>query len=75
MHKETGRNRTLELLQKGKREGDFRRFPLPLVKAMIESSIEAFLVGKYPDDSEYETALELMMELFMKGLVAREDMA
>jgi hypothetical protein len=42
---------------------------------MIESSMEAFLLGKYPDDIEYEQALDLMMEIFMKGLLAREDMA
>ncbi len=74
-HLETGWERTLELFAKGMREGNLRRFPLPLVKAMIESSMEAFLLGKYPDDIEYEKALELMMDIFMKGLEAREDMA
>ncbi|HOF85565.1 MAG TPA: TetR/AcrR family transcriptional regulator [Treponemataceae bacterium] len=74
-HLETGWDRTLELFEKGMREGTLRRFPLPLVKAMIESSMEAFLLGKYPDDIEYEQALDLMMEIFMKGLLAREDMA
>lgn len=71
---ETGWDRTLELFAKGMREGTLRRFPLPLVKSMIESSMEAFLLGKYPDDMEYEQALALMMEIFMKGLLAREDM-
>ncbi|HHU37009.1 MAG TPA: TetR/AcrR family transcriptional regulator [Treponema sp.] len=72
-HIEGGWDRTLELLEQGIQEGVLRKVSLPMVKTLIESAMEAFLLGKYPDEFNYLQALEEMMDIFMYGLINREN--
>lgn len=72
-HVEGGWDRTLELLERGIKEGVLRKVSLPMVKILIESAMESFLLGKYPDELNYLQALEEMMDIFMYGLINKEN--
>ena len=59
---------TIELFQKGMEEGVLREFPVPIVKSMIEASMERFLERDDLEEFDYVEALEAMMDIVMKGI-------
>ena len=62
---------TLALLEQGMKEGKIRKISLPVLKAMIEGSMEHFLTGETltREKITYEKALEQMIDIIMKGIV------
>ncbi len=67
---ESGWDNTIALLEKGIEEGVIRPIPIPILKAMIEASIEHFLDS---DDLakqgyQYIDCLEGMMDIIMNGI-------
>ncbi len=63
---------TIGLFEKGMEEGVLRRFPIPVVKTMIESTMERFLQQQEQEDFDYIKSLEAMMDIVMKG-IEKED--
>lgn len=63
---------TIALIEKGMDEGVIRRMPVSVIKAMVEASIERFLSTEVLIDSntKYQDALEVMIEIIMKGICA-----
>lgn len=64
---------TIQLLEQAMEEGRMKRLPIPVVKVMVEASIERFISSKVLIDNEiaYEDALQLMVEIIMEGLLVR----
>ncbi len=63
---------TIALLEQGMREGVIRKMPVSVIKAMVEASIERFLSTEVliESDTKYQDALEVMVEIIMKGICA-----
>ena len=59
---------TIELFQKGMDEGVLRKFHIPIIKTMIEASMERFLERDHQEEFDYIEALEAMMEIVMGGI-------
>ncbi len=59
---------TIELFEKAMEEGVLRKFPIPIVKTMIEASMERFLEREDQEVFDYIKALEAMMDIIMKGI-------
>lgn len=75
MHLNTGWEPTIQLLKEAEREGVIRKTSLPVVKAMITASIEAFLTDRkiYEEDGlTYTETLEEMISVILEGLVKRK---
>lgn len=75
MRIESGWESTIQLLEQGKREGFIKKeISVPVLKLMIEASIEQFISKKTLIDSKiaYEDALEQMIEIIMEGIVPRK---
>ncbi len=62
---------TIYLLEKGMEEGKIRKASIPVIKAMVESTIAHFMSsGVLIDNSlSYEEGLNEMIDIIMKGLV------
>lgn len=62
---------TLALIQKGIDEGCIREVPIPILKAVIEGSIEHFLDNDNLEKQgySYQQQLEGMMDLILQGIV------
>jgi AcrR family transcriptional regulator len=62
---------TLALIQKGIDEGCIREVPIPILKAVIEGSIEHFLDNDNLENQgySYQQQLEGMMDLILQGIV------
>lgn len=71
-HLENEWDKTLDLLGEAINQGLMRQVSLPLIKTIIESSIESFLLGRYPEEMSYIEALEEMMEILIEGLRKKE---
>lgn len=63
---------TIKLLEEGVRMGNIRTVQIPVLKMMVESSIEHFLSGHtlLDENISYEQALEGMMDILLHGILA-----
>jgi len=66
---------TIELIEKGIEEGSIRKISIPVFKAMIEASIEHFLVNPAIQSFEigYTKALNEMMAILMTGIIQTKE--
>ncbi|MCK8060084.1 MULTISPECIES: TetR/AcrR family transcriptional regulator [unclassified Fusibacter] len=66
---------TIQLLELGMKEGCIKKVCLPVLKVMIEASIEHFLDSKViqSDEIGYEFALQQMMDILMAGIQTTEE--
>lgn len=64
---------TIELIEKGMREGSVRPLPISVIKAMTEASIERFLSSNVliEGNTSYDDALQVMIDIIMRGICAR----
>ncbi len=71
---ETGWEATIELLEQGMTEGCIRKVSIPVLKAMIEASIEHFLDSEslQKEGNSYTENLEIMMDILMHGMMTNE---
>ena len=65
---------TLSLIQEGMNKGILRNVKIPVLKAMIEASIEHFLNSEIliRENITYDEALNEMIETIMQGIMNRE---
>lgn len=70
---ETEWEATIELLEKGIKEGSLKKISIPVFKIITESSIEGFLRSSVLIDNEisYNKALEDMVEILMEGISSK----
>jgi len=63
---------TIQLLEQAMEEGKIKRISIPILKAMVEGSIEIFLSRDVllENNLEYREALENMMDILMEGIRA-----
>lgn len=61
---------TIALLEQGIREGKLRKMPIPIVKAMVESTIQHFMSSGVLVENgiTYEQGLDEMMDIIMDGI-------
>ncbi len=61
---------TIALLEKGMDEGVIKRIPIPVIKLVVEASIEKFLTSEtlIETGTNYEDALGIMIEMLMNGI-------
>ncbi len=71
-HLETNWEPTITLLEEGIAQGKIRPVSIPVLRQMITSSIEGFLLGGLGDVSYRET-LDGMMDIIMNGIRRRDD--
>lgn len=64
---------TIELIERGIREGAIRPLPIPVIKAMTEASIERFLSSNVliEGNTTYDDALKIMIDIIMRGICVR----
>lgn len=64
---------TIRLFEQAMEEGRIKKLPIPVIKVMVEASIERFISSKVLIESNiaYEEALHLMVEIIMQGLLNR----
>lgn len=64
---------TIRLFEQAMEEGRMKKLPIPIIKTMVEASIERFISSKVliENEIEYEEALHLMVEIMMQGLLVR----
>lgn len=70
MRIESGWDSTIELLEDGIKQGLIKDISIPVLKLMVEASIEQFISRKTLIDRNipYEEALEQMIEILMEGI-------
>lgn len=70
---ESGWDSTIMLLEEGIRQGLIKDISIPVLKLMVEASIEQFISRKTLIDSNipYEEALEQMIEILMEGICTK----
>ena len=70
---ETGWESTIELLEQGMREGVIRKVNIPIVKMMLEASLEQFFQRDIliRNDMGYMDALEEVVNVIVDGIAAR----
>ena len=63
---------TIMLLEQGIEEGRIKPFPISVLRAMVEGTIEHFLSRDIllTEDISYQEALEKMMDIIMEGIIA-----
>ncbi|MCR4902699.1 MAG: TetR/AcrR family transcriptional regulator [Butyrivibrio sp.] len=61
---------TIALLQQGMDEGVIKKMPIPVIKLVVEASIEKFLTSEVliETGTNYEEALDIMIEMLMNGI-------
>lgn len=61
---------TIALLEEGMRQGKIRKISIPILKAMVEATMEHFITSTLLIDEEvcYTDALNEMMEILMRGI-------
>ena len=71
---ETGWTETIALLEQGMEEGCIRQVPIPLVKMMLEASLEQFFQRDILIQNKitYQDALEEVVGILMDGLVVQD---
>lgn len=64
---------TIRLFEQAMEEGRMKKLPIPIIKTMVEASIERFISSKVliENEIEYDEALHLMVEIMMQGLLVR----
>lgn len=69
---ETGWESTISLLEQGMEEGAVRRVSIPLVKMMLEASLEQFFRRDIliRNDIGYMEALEMVVDILVDGIAA-----
>lgn len=67
---ESGWEKTISIIQQGMDEGVIRRVPVPVIKAMVESTIEEFMSRDIlvNNDLGYDDALSAMADILMNGI-------
>ena len=70
---ETGWESTIALLEQGIREGVIRKVNIPIVKMMLEASLEQFFQRDIliRNDMRYTDALDEVVHVIMDGITAR----
>ena len=70
---ETDWDATISLLEQGVREGRLKDLSIPVVKAMVESTIQHFMASQVLVENgiSFEQGLEKMMDVIMDGMVVR----
>lgn len=70
MRIENGWELTIQLLEQGIAQGRIKDISIPILKLMVEASIEQFISRRTLIDSNisYEKALEQMIEILMEGI-------
>ncbi len=70
---ESGWDSTIQLLEQGMEEGSIKQVSIPVLKLMVEASIEQFISRRTLIDTNipYEQALEQMIEILMEGICTR----
>ncbi|MCH4192248.1 MAG: TetR/AcrR family transcriptional regulator [Butyrivibrio sp.] len=68
---------TINLVEQGMKEGTIRKMSIAVLKAMVEASIEKFLSSDALIEGkiEYNDALQIMVDIIMNGITARENLA
>ncbi|MBE5859532.1 MAG: TetR/AcrR family transcriptional regulator [Butyrivibrio sp.] len=62
---------TIDLIERGMKEGVVRPVSIPVIKAMTEASIEKFLGETGSDGSpSYGDSLQVMVDILMRGICA-----
>ncbi len=63
---------TIALAQQGMEEGVIRKVPIPILKAMVEATIERFLSSEvlYEAGTGYNDGLQILSEIIMNGIIA-----
>jgi len=71
---ETGWEATIGLIEQGMREGVIRRISIPIVKMMLEASLEQFFRRDILVQNEisYADALEQVVDILVQGIAVRE---
>lgn len=71
---ETGWDKTIELINEGMDQGYIRRIPVPVMKAMVEATIEEFVGSGILTESGigYEEALDEMIDILMNGIALKQ---
>ena len=69
---ESGWENTIELLEKGMDEGVIRKVNIPIVKMIMEASLEQFFQRDILEKNSisYQDGLEQVVEIIIKGIVA-----
>lgn len=62
---------TIRLFEQAMEEGRMKKLPIPVIKVMVEASIERFISSKVLIENEisYEDALHDMVEIILQGLL------
>jgi len=70
---ETDWDATISLLEQGVREGKIRQMPIPIMKAMVESTIQHFMSSQVLVENgiSFEQGLQEMIDIIMDGIVMR----
>lgn len=70
---ESGWDSTIQLLEQGIEEGSIKPVSIPVLKLMVEASIEQFISRRTLIDTNipYEQALEQMIEILMEGICTK----
>lgn len=67
---ETGWETTIALLEQGMREGVIRKIPIPIIKMMLEASLEQFFQRDIliQNKLSYAQALQMVVDILMDGI-------
>ncbi len=73
-HLETGWENTIELLEQGMKEGVIRNVSIPIVKMMLEASLEQFFQSDIliRNNLTYQEALNEVVEIIFSGIAIRK---
>ena len=68
---ETDWDATIALLEKGMEEGVLKKLPIPVIKAMVEGTIQHFFASPVlvENSMTYEEGLQQMLEILFEGIV------
>ncbi|MBQ8823051.1 MAG: TetR/AcrR family transcriptional regulator [Lachnospiraceae bacterium] len=68
---ETDWDATISLLEKGMEEGSIKKLPIPVIKAMVEGTIQHFFASPVLVESNlsYEEGLQQMLDIIFDGIV------
>lgn len=69
---ETDWDATITLLEQGMKEGVVRKLPIPVIKAMVEGTIQHFFASPILIESNmtYEEGLQQLLNILFEGIVA-----
>ena len=72
---ETGWETTIALLEQGMEEGVIRRVDIPIVKMMLEATLEQFFQRDVliQNQISYMKALDEVVEILVDGIAVREE--